>query len=245
MTLELEGGGRSLEAPQLIVVPAMSIHGFHFSPDTQGHIITLSRPLVERLQARLDSQSGVLSNPDAHALGTTRHHGASLPWSSRSTTSIAIPPWGARTCWKPGGSADHRDGTTGRDGRSQPSRARPRQRDKAREHLQAYQTLIEAQFSQQPGIEHFAEQLGVTSAHLNTLCRRLAGRSALQLLHERLLLEAKRQLTYTNLTIGEVAEGLGFSEPAYFTRFFKRLTGLPPKDFRRRQEADAAGRRQQ
>lgn len=63
----------------------------------------------------------------------------------------------------------------------------------------------------------------------------LANRSALQLLHERLLLEAKRQLTYTNMTIGQVADLLGFSEPAYFTRFFKRLTGLSPRDFRLRQ----------
>ncbi len=75
----------------------------------------------------------------------------------------------------------------------------------------------------------------MTSAHLNTLCRRLAGRSALQLLHERLLLEAKRQLTYTNMTIGQVADTLGFSEPAYFTRFFKRHTGFSPKAFRQRQ----------
>ncbi|MBW5801974.1 helix-turn-helix domain-containing protein [Halomonas elongata] len=246
VTLELEGGGRSLEASQLIVVPAMSIHGFHFSPDTQGHIITLSRPLVERLQARLDSQSGVLSKPDAHALGTTRHHGRIATLVEQIDDEYRHPAQGRSHLLEALMEAlTIETARLAETAARQPSRARPRQRDKAREHLQAYQTLIEAQFSQQPGIEHFAEQLGVTSAHLNTLCRRLAGRSALQLLHERLLLEAKRQLTYTNLTIGEVAEGLGFSEPAYFTRFFKRLTGLPPKDFRRRQEADAADRRQQ
>ncbi|MDW7748724.1 helix-turn-helix domain-containing protein, partial [Halomonas sp.] len=112
---------------------------------------------------------------------------------------------------------------------------RPQPQHRGLVHLQNYQALIERQFRQQPSIERFAEQLGMTSAHLNLLCRRLANRSALQLLHERLLLEAKRQLTYTNMTIGQVADSLGFSEPAYFTRFFKRLTGLSPRDFRQRQ----------
>lgn len=62
----------------------------------------------------------------------------------------------------------------------------------------------------------------------------MAGRSAQQLLHERVLLEAKRHLTYTNMTIGQVAERLGFKEPAYFTRFFKRSVKLTPKAFRQR-----------
>lgn len=97
--------------------------------------------------------------------------------------------------------------------------------------------LIEEHYREQPSIEQLAEQIGVSSAHLNLLCRQLAERSALQLLHERLLLEAKRQLTYTNMTIGEVSDSLGFSEPAYFTRFFKRNTALSPRDFRLRQMA--------
>jgi AraC family transcriptional activator of pobA len=46
------------------------------------------------------------------------------------------------------------------------------------------------------------------------------------------MLEAKRNLVYTNLTIKTVAETLGFSDPAYFTRFFKRQAGLSPKEFR-------------
>ncbi|WP_275286720.1 helix-turn-helix domain-containing protein [Halomonas elongata] len=237
VALELEGGGRSLEAPQLIVVPAMSIHGFHFSPDTQGHIITLSRPLVEKLQGRLAGQAGVLARANSHALSATRHHERIATLVTQIDDEYRHPALGRTHLLEALVEALTIEVARLSESASRrpPTRARPRQRDKAREHLQAYQALIEAQFSQQPSIECFAEQLGLTSAHLNLLCRRLAGRSALQLLHERLLLEAKRQLTYTNMTVGEVAEGLGFSEPAYFTRFFKRLTGLPPKDFRRRQ----------
>jgi len=51
-------------------------------------------------------------------------------------------------------------------------------------------------------------------------------------LHQRLLLEAKRELVYTSMTISQISDQLGFSEPAYFSRFFKRMTGQSPKDFR-------------
>jgi AraC family transcriptional activator of pobA len=46
------------------------------------------------------------------------------------------------------------------------------------------------------------------------------------------LLEAKRSLIYTSMTVAQVADALGFADPAYFSRFFKRLSGLSPSDFR-------------
>lgn len=234
VTLELEGNRQSYQAPLFIVVPAMSIHGFDFSPDTQGHILTLAQPLLEHLEARLGPQTQVLYQGGAHSLGASSERIATLveqlnaeyrspapgrePLLEALITALTVEAW-RLTLDRPSPSA------------------LPRHSDLAQSHLHRYQALIEEQFRQQPSVEHFATQLGVTSAHLNLLCRRLADRSALQLLHARLLLEAKRQLTYTNMTVGQVADSLGFSEPAYFTRFFKRLTGLSPRDFRRRQLA--------
>jgi AraC family transcriptional activator of pobA len=52
-----------------------------------------------------------------------------------------------------------------------------------------------------------------------------------------MLLEARRNLVYTSMTIQSVGEALGFTDPAYFTRFFKRQTGLSPKAFRLRARA--------
>ena len=46
--------------------------------------------------------------------------------------------------------------------------------------------------------------------------------------------EARRELIYTPRTVGTISDSLGFADPGYFTRFFKRLTGVSPKDFRRR-----------
>lgn len=241
VTLELEGMPHRLAGPLTIVVPAMAIHGFRFSEDVQGHIITLAQPLAEHLSQALGEQGKALARTDFQRL-------------DRPETARRIAILVAQI------DEEYRQPAPGRShllealiqalvvelsrlaerGRPSPHRAsRPGSRvnDKGHEHLANFQALIEAQYRQQPSIEALAGQLGLTSAHLNTLCRRLADRSALQLLHERLLLEAKRQLTYTNMTVGQVADLLGFSEPAYFTRFFKRLTGFSPRDFRLRQHA--------
>ncbi len=236
VNLELEGSQRSHEAPLIIVVPAMSIHGFHFTPDTQGHIITLASPLADRLEERLGAQAGAMSLATAYPLNAARPARRIATLVDQLGEEYRHPAPGRECILEAFTEALFIEISRLAVRQTNASSAKaPRPQGRGLAHLQSYQALIEKQFRQQPSIEKFAEQLGMTSAHLNLLCRRLANRSALQLLHERLLLEAKRQLTYTNMTVGQVADSLGFSEPAYFTRFFKRLTGLAPRDFRRRQ----------
>jgi AraC family transcriptional activator of pobA len=86
--------------------------------------------------------------------------------------------------------------------------------------------------AQQVGVKEHASRLGVTPARLNAACRRVAGCSTLHLLHAALLAEAKRTLLYTSRPVSEIAYGLGFEDPAYFSRFFSRRTGRTPSDFR-------------
>ncbi|GAB2785782.1 helix-turn-helix domain-containing protein [Halomonas shantousis] len=228
--LHLEGAQLQREGPLLIVIPELAIHGFRFSRNVDGHIITLARPLATELIDRLDHQGDALRKPACYRLDDIEQANvAALVMALRQEYLRQAPGRdmllhsliGALSVY----AARQRQGST---------RRRPRL-DPGLGHLTRFQALVDERFSQQPSIETLAAQLGITSAHLNTLCRRLAGRSALQLLHERLLLEAKRHLTYTNMTISEVAERLGFSEPAYFSRFLKRHTGLSPRQFRQRQ----------
>jgi AraC family transcriptional activator of pobA len=103
---------------------------------------------------------------------------------------------------------------------------------RAREHLAGFVALVDENFSKHTTLDHYAAQLDISAAHLNAICRQMSDRSALQLIHERLMLEARRELIYTSMTIKEISELLGFTDPAYFTRFFKRQMGMSPKDFR-------------
>ena len=62
----------------------------------------------------------------------------------------------------------------------------------------------------------------------------MLGHSASQVLHQRLLLEAQRDLAYTAMTVGEIALDLGFCEAGYFTRFFRQRMGTTPGQWRQR-----------
>jgi len=109
---------------------------------------------------------------------------------------------------------------------------------RAMAHLQRFRALIEQRFREQPDLSECAAALGITPTHLNRLCRRYLGQSALGMVHARAVLEAQRELAYTTLSIKQIGLGLGFQDPGYFTRFFLRETGRTPSDWR----AGAAGR---
>ncbi|NYS76433.1 helix-turn-helix domain-containing protein [Halomonas glaciei] len=232
--LELEGTSHRLQSASAIVVPAMAIHGFLFSPDVEGHIITLAKPLADHLHA-LMGESSTLKKADFYSLPQANQAERIATLVAQIDQEYRQPAPGRNSLLEALIQALVVELSRLNAAGHTAKRYGPRQSDKGRQHIEHYQALVEAHYREQPSIEQLAVQIGVSSAHLNLLCRQLAGRSALQLLHERLLLEAKRQLTYTNMTIGQVSDSLGFSEPAYFTRFFKRNTALSPREFRLRQ----------
>ncbi|MBL0929291.1 MAG: helix-turn-helix domain-containing protein, partial [Alphaproteobacteria bacterium] len=78
----------------------------------------------------------------------------------------------------------------------------------------------------------FPRALGVSTTHLTRTCRQIVGRSATQIMQERLMIEARRDLVYTALSISQIAFQLGFSDPAYFSRFFATHAGTSPKTYR-------------
>ena len=104
--------------------------------------------------------------------------------------------------------------------------------EKSGQHLATFSRMIEQDYSKHHLVTYYARKIGITAAHLNIISRQITGKSALNLIHERLLLEAKRNLVYTNLSISTLSYTLGFADPAYFTRFFKRNSGASPKEFR-------------
>lgn len=103
-----------------------------------------------------------------------------------------------------------------------------------------YLNLIEEHYKAQPSLKFFAQRLNVTEARLNTICRAIANSSAKQLVYERIIQEAKYLLGYTSLYIKEVAFGLGYPDPAYFSRFFSRQAGITPLQYRRLAQQQAA-----
>lgn len=98
--------------------------------------------------------------------------------------------------------------------------------------LLKYRMLVEKQYTATRLVQKYAGQLGVSANYLNVLVRKYLGKSALNLINERVILEIKRRLLRTEKGISEIAYELGFDELSYFSRFFKRHTGMTPIAFR-------------
>jgi len=96
-----------------------------------------------------------------------------------------------------------------------------------------YTEMLERDFASGKGVGDYARELGVTPTHLSRVCNQACGRSASDLLHDRIIFEARRLLSETKLPIGHISDALGFTSAAYFTRAFQHRTGKTPSAFRK------------
>ncbi len=81
-------------------------------------------------------------------------------------------------------------------------------------------------------LNDYAEMIGVTPNHLTQTVKMLTGKTSSQIIKAKQLLEIKRLLVHTNLTVSEIANQLSFEDQSYFSKFFKRETGVTPVQFR-------------
>lgn len=95
-----------------------------------------------------------------------------------------------------------------------------------------YREMIDKNFIKERQVQFYATQLGVCPNYMNVLTRKFLGKSALELISERTVLEIKRMLLRSDFTISEIAYRLGFNELSYFSRFFRLKTGMTPQKFR-------------
>lgn len=83
-----------------------------------------------------------------------------------------------------------------------------------------------------PSVQYVSEELNVSQSYLGSLLRVLTGQNTQQHIHEKLIEKAKEKLATTNLTISEIAYGLGFEHSQSFSKLFKSKTQLSPLEFR-------------
>jgi AraC-like DNA-binding protein len=98
--------------------------------------------------------------------------------------------------------------------------------------VERFRGRVERDFRRRHRVADYAADLGVSPGHLSALCRAQLRRSASAWIRARITLEARRLLLYGDLTAAQVADRLGFEDPSYFARFFRRETGAAPSLFR-------------
>ena len=94
-----------------------------------------------------------------------------------------------------------------------------------------FQRLVEENFLHERSVHQYADWMHMTAKHLNRINRTILNKSTLEIITDRVLLEAKRILIYGKKNISQVAEEMGFLDQAHFSKIFKSKTGMTPSDF--------------
>lgn len=103
----------------------------------------------------------------------------------------------------------------------------------SRQLLLRFNDLLEEQFIRLHKVNEYADLLHVSPNHLSETIKKITGKTAGDLIQDRLILEAKRLLLHSGVTAKEIAYHLHYNDPSYFSRFFKTNTGLAPEEFRK------------
>lgn len=100
--------------------------------------------------------------------------------------------------------------------------------------MQSLIESVEVNFKDERKSSFYASELSLSAKRLNELTKETFGKTISQIINDRLILEAKREISCSEKPIKEISYELGFTEPSYFTRFFGKQTGFSPEDFRKK-----------
>jgi AraC family transcriptional regulator, transcriptional activator of pobA len=233
VTVTLDDTRTALAGPAVMIIPSGTVHSFRFQSDTNGHVLTVDLPRVLSAATALDRApiEALFSSPRAIDLRQNLELASRaeqlldrLVHEFRQPDSWAAPLGNWLACcvlWIFAlGTADH--------GVPELHSSQDAER------LRRFRHLIESRYLKHWPVARYARELELSETSLNRLCLRMAGITAFDLIQQRLVLEARRRLVYAPSSVGSIAGELGFKDPAYFSRFFRRHSGLAPNDFRRR-----------
>ena len=233
VTAELEDERAALSGPAVVIVPSGAVHAFKFGADTIGYVLSVDlerllnsgdagRQYIQRLFSvpRLLSLGG---DPELASRLGNQFNVLAEEYRQPDSAHSPVCTWLASSILAVLAQGLHVDAETGARG-SADSRL-----------VREFRHLVEANHSKHWPVSRYASRLGVSETSLNRLCRRQCGVTAFALLQNRLALEAKRRLMYVGGSIQNIASELGFADPAYFSRFFRRHCGLSPQEYRSRQ----------
>ena len=98
--------------------------------------------------------------------------------------------------------------------------------------MQRFLQEVHIHYKKERKVIFYAEKLHLTSGYLSTLVRNVSGKTASDWIDSFVLLEAKIMLKSTNLTIQQISQELNFPSQTFFGKYFKRLSGVSPKEYR-------------
>jgi AraC family transcriptional activator of pobA len=218
------------QGPTVITINPTVAHGFDFAPEAHGYVLTVDQhvvfsaaenqadlysslfiePLAIDLSALPDMRArleALLQQLLAEAIWPQHGHTLMLDWLARCILLLLVRVHAEHRIADQSGRLDF-------------------------ELFSRFRAEVEQHYKDQWQVADYAIALRATPTRLNRLCLKLSGKSAFDIAQDRLMLEACRKLTYVPASIASIAYELGFQDPAYFSRLFKKRIGVTPKAFR-------------
>ncbi|AZV80286.1 helix-turn-helix domain-containing protein [Parasedimentitalea marina] len=219
--VQIEENRHPITSGDLVNIPMGTVHGFTFEPGTQGWVVTVASELLAENLNDTEGLRPVLQQPDlvkysSEIRGIVAYIFAEYPGRGFARAhvlralSAVLAGLVARAIAGKEPIVSHADHGLQR----------------------RFEMLVEEHHLKHLGVAGYADLLAVTPTHLSRVMRQATGQPASAAIELRLMREARRNLAFSNLGISEIAYQLGFGDPAYFSRVFKRATGLSPRAFR-------------
>ena len=222
----LDGRTLAIERSMLLSVPRWTVHGFRFPNRARGYVLSVLPETLPELfdgcrvtRTALDTwtAAGVESGTEANLssafegiieelAGTDTLRDAVL--RARAVEIVARLVRSAR-----------RDSGTATNGA-------------AAGHVERFESLVRRHFRDRWRVRDYARALTLSPKHLGRVVQAATGRTPAQLIEARVLHEARTSLAYTRRPISQIAYALGYTDPAYFARAFRRVEGVSPSLYR-------------
>ena len=219
-----------LEAPCILIIPTNTFHGFEFQSDVIGEVLTISDQFIETIFA--NSPLILLELNKVKQYSFTEENNDILNdllfLKNKIVKEIAENKQYKQLCLQSLFQLFfielHNLNTFENEKKGSNNRTLT--------YFHAFQKSIKKTLPKTKLVKEYADDLRITPVHLNRVCNALVQKSALQVIHDYNITEAKKYLVYTSHSISEIAYLLNFKDPAYFSRLFKKQTGFSPNQYR-------------
>lgn len=216
-----------LPAPGIIIIPPGHVHGLTYDPDVTGHVLTLDITYLEHILqpvihlfrnfstlvclsefSSFEQTMSLVNEIDAEIFNNKPER----QFAVQSLIGVLFVQL-------------NREYTQAHFQTSSPGLNE--------KYFQAFQKSYTTSKLFSKSIPDFARELSISTVHLNRVCHTVAGKSASLLLQEYAVASAKKLLAHTSYSVSDIAYQLNFTDPGYFARLFKKLTGKTPVAFRK------------
>ena len=229
--LRLDEETHQLKGHWIITIPPGAVHGFCFPADTRGKVLTMVDTLLEGHEPQIQGHFNQLLEQPLRIQFDPKSVLFSQLVQTFSNISQEIR------------AAQHSQNqmlnclvkmlliTITRQIENNPQQGQDSQNAR-KLMINRFKQLLEDHYLQHWTVQQYADALNTSTSSLNRLCSDISGITAKEIIQNRLLIEIKRRLIYTQLPLDSIAYALGYKDPSYFSRFFKRHEGISPGLYR-------------